>query len=60
LIKATFLEILKAVKIVKAMEFTHRSGKGAADLEGKMIDAPMIKQVSNFRSSATKVFFVES
>ncbi|KAF9568806.1 beta subunit of citrate lyase [Agrocybe pediades] len=37
-------EILKAAKIIKAMESAHKSGKGAADLEGKMIDAPMIKQ----------------
>ncbi|PPQ77480.1 hypothetical protein CVT25_011350 [Psilocybe cyanescens] len=37
-------EILRASKVIEAMNRAHESQKGAADLDGKMIDAPMIKQ----------------
>ncbi|KDR82658.1 hypothetical protein GALMADRAFT_836735 [Galerina marginata CBS 339.88] len=39
-------EIERASKIIQAMKLAHKSQKGAADLDGKMIDAPMIKQES--------------
>jgi citrate lyase beta subunit len=39
-------EILRAAKIVHNMEKAHIAQKGAVGLEGEMIDAPMIKQVS--------------
>lgn len=39
------LEILRAAKILRAMERAHAAEKGAVGLEGEMIDAPMLKQV---------------
>lgn len=39
------LEILRAAKILRAMEHAHASEKGAVGVEGEMIDAPMLKQV---------------
>ena len=47
----TFLEILRAAKILHQMNESHQTGSGAFGLEledGKkeMIDAPMVKQVS--------------
>jgi len=39
------LEILRAAKILHAMERAHATEKGAVGLEGEMIDAPMLKQV---------------
>ncbi|KAF9046465.1 Pyruvate/Phosphoenolpyruvate kinase-like domain-containing protein [Panaeolus papilionaceus] len=39
-------EILRAVKILNAMSAAHKSLKGATQLDGQMIDAPMIKQAS--------------
>lgn len=41
-----FAEILRAAKILHGMQAAHASQKGAIGLEGEMIDAPMIKQVS--------------
>ncbi|PPQ66626.1 hypothetical protein CVT26_009387 [Gymnopilus dilepis] len=37
-------EITRATRIVKAMESAHQANKGAIELDGKMIDTPMIKQ----------------
>ncbi|KAH9480317.1 Citramalyl-CoA lyase, mitochondrial [Psilocybe cubensis] len=49
-INATYVptnaEILRASQIIQAMKRAHESQKGAADLNGKMIDAPMIKQAN--------------
>lgn len=39
------LEILRAAKIVRAMQQAQAIEKGAVGLEGEMIDAPMLKQV---------------
>lgn len=38
----------------------HRSQKGAADLDGKMIDAPMIKQVGFVLSLRVSGVFIGS
>jgi citrate lyase beta subunit len=39
-------EILRAAKILHKMKLAYEAEKGAIGLEGEMIDAPMIKQVS--------------
>lgn len=44
---ATTAEIIRAAKILHRMELAHSEAKGAVGLEGEMIDAPMIKQVSS-------------
>jgi hypothetical protein len=44
-------EILRAAKILRAMEHAHASEKGAVGLEGEMIDAPMLKQVWKINAS---------
>jgi len=41
------IEIIRAAKIIHAMKIAHQSEKGAIGLDGEMIDAPMIKQVSS-------------
>ncbi|KAF9464220.1 citrate lyase beta subunit [Collybia nuda] len=45
-------EILRAAKIIKQMALAHASQKGAAGLEGEMIDAPMLKQAEKTLASA--------
>jgi hypothetical protein len=44
-LKLSFVEILRAAKILRSMALAHASEKGAVGLEGEMIDAPMLKQV---------------
>ena len=44
-LKLSFVEILRAAKILRSMALAHVSEKGAVGLEGEMIDAPMLKQV---------------
>jgi len=48
IIQTTFVptsgEILRAAKILRAMERAHAAERGAVGLEGEMIDAPMLKQ----------------
>ncbi|KAF8644514.1 hypothetical protein AX16_008391 [Volvariella volvacea WC 439] len=48
----TSKEILRAAKILHKMVVSHASGKGAAGLDGEMIDAPMIKQAEKVISTA--------
>jgi len=46
------IEIIRAAKIIHAMKLAYQSEKGAIGLDGEMIDAPMIKQVSSACRSA--------
>ncbi|KAF8909005.1 citrate lyase beta subunit [Gymnopilus junonius] len=40
-------EIQRAVKIVQSMKVAHKSNQGAIELDGRMIDAPMMKQAES-------------
>jgi citrate lyase beta subunit len=46
-------EIVRAARILKEMQRAHEAEIGAIGLDGLMIDAPMIKQVSVVESSVT-------
>lgn len=41
-------EILRAAKILHQLKLAHAAERGAVGLEGEMIDAPMLKQVSHY------------
>ncbi|KAG6897767.1 hypothetical protein C0992_011436 [Termitomyces sp. T32_za158] len=50
IIQSTFVptsqEIFRAAKILHGMQAAHAAAKGAVGLEGEMVDAPMLKQVT--------------
>ena len=46
-------EIVRAARILKEMQRAHEAEIGAIGLDGLMIDAPMIKQVSVVESSVS-------
>lgn len=52
-IESLCAEILRAAKILHQMKLAHEAEKGAIGLEGEMIDAPMIKQVSCLQFNKT-------